>query len=568
MASGKLSPRQKMINMMYLVLLALLALNVSAEILNAFENIKDKLNKSAQNALSNSETFLKSMKEEINKEMEVEKKMDNKGLLDTLDQIKGETSGMIALLNKHIDEMTEIAGKDPETGKLLKKDETEKNIQYWMGNGREQEANEGRGSAEAYKLHQELDDYVKYIVDLHNSQIKGAENQDQMLSFEKEKMTNDPDKEASDSKEAKKWEYFTFEGPVIANMATLEAMKLDIYEKEKLLLDILNSRLGVATFKADKVVAINAPTATIVPAGLQFETKLFVAMSSSQIQPKFSSGNGSIMQEPGSSVATLTIPASGGVIPNGKNEGTQSYKASIQVPKATGGFETLEVDGQFTVRKPEIVVTSAAIQVLYRDCGNDVNIDVPALGDQYNPKISGTQADVIPSRTTPKKFRIVPSGKTCKVTVNSVTNGQTIKIGDIDYKVINPPKPTINMAVNGQTYNGSAMVPKTSRVALRLEPDDDFQSALPEDAKYGISSIDVLAQLSLGPPTTVNQVNTAGGDATKPIQVALGTKVRQARVGTKVYVRINDIYRVNFKNHRVPDRRFSEVERTLSLVVK
>ena len=36
MAGGNLSPRQKMINMMYLVLTALLALNVSKEVLNSF----------------------------------------------------------------------------------------------------------------------------------------------------------------------------------------------------------------------------------------------------------------------------------------------------------------------------------------------------------------------------------------------------------------------------------------------------------------------------------------------------------------------------------------------------
>ena len=39
MASGKLSPRQKMINMMYLVLTALLALNVSKEVLNSFSKL-------------------------------------------------------------------------------------------------------------------------------------------------------------------------------------------------------------------------------------------------------------------------------------------------------------------------------------------------------------------------------------------------------------------------------------------------------------------------------------------------------------------------------------------------
>ena len=43
MASGKLSPRQKMINMMYLVLTALLALNVSKEVLNSFLKLTEEL---------------------------------------------------------------------------------------------------------------------------------------------------------------------------------------------------------------------------------------------------------------------------------------------------------------------------------------------------------------------------------------------------------------------------------------------------------------------------------------------------------------------------------------------
>src|SRR3990172_38143 len=45
MSGGKLTPRQKMINMMYLVLTALLALNVQKEVLNAFAIINDTLDK-------------------------------------------------------------------------------------------------------------------------------------------------------------------------------------------------------------------------------------------------------------------------------------------------------------------------------------------------------------------------------------------------------------------------------------------------------------------------------------------------------------------------------------------
>ena len=49
MAGGKETARQKMINIMYLVLLAMLALNVSETILNAFKNINDSLETSKTN---------------------------------------------------------------------------------------------------------------------------------------------------------------------------------------------------------------------------------------------------------------------------------------------------------------------------------------------------------------------------------------------------------------------------------------------------------------------------------------------------------------------------------------
>ena len=55
MSGGKETPRQKMIGMMYLVLTALLALNVSKEILNAFVIIEDGLNVTNKNFDSKNE---------------------------------------------------------------------------------------------------------------------------------------------------------------------------------------------------------------------------------------------------------------------------------------------------------------------------------------------------------------------------------------------------------------------------------------------------------------------------------------------------------------------------------
>ena len=149
MAGGNVSPRQKMINMMYLVLLALLAMNVSAEILDAFETIRLKLQGSANTALVNSEGFIKSMKAEIDKEKEDQGLTRNLGLKDTLDQIKDETSAIIGEIDRHSDSLLEIAGVDPETGKIIGKGETEKNFQYFMGTGKAVEKNDGRGEGAA-----------------------------------------------------------------------------------------------------------------------------------------------------------------------------------------------------------------------------------------------------------------------------------------------------------------------------------------------------------------------------------------------------------------------------------
>ncbi|MEM6264398.1 MAG: GldM family protein, partial [Bacteroidota bacterium] len=559
------------INMMYLVLLALLAMNVSAEVLNAFENIREKLEVSANAAEAAGADFIKSMKTEIDEEVKNENKTTNVGLKDTLDQIRAKTNEVIGSINMHIEEMRKIGKYDTATGLIEKKDELDLNWKYWMGTGDGEAKNpipdySPQGEGEAMKLRDEIDGYYGYLVNLYNSQLKGDDAASQMKKLEEEKLKNHdgPSKE-----ENKSWEKNTFEGPVVANLAVLEALKIDVYKKEKELLDLLNTRLGVATFKVDKVVSVNAPTATIVPAGLQFQTKLYVAMSSSAIKPTFTSGSGKIEKQEGGNSATLTIPARGNVIPKGKNEGVQKYTASIRVPKATGGFENLPVEGEFTVRKPEIVITSATVQNLYQNCGNEINIDVPALGDAYNPKVTASNATVRPSAKSKVKFMIVPTGKKCVVGVNTLTNGQNIPIGTVDYRVIKPPKPSVQLKVNGKVQNNPARpVTKASRLLVQIIPDAEFKAALPKDARYGVTSIDVLAQLSLGPPKRVNSASGSGRDGERGIPVSMGTEIRQARPGTKVYLRINDIYRKNFMNKQITDKRFSEVERTMFFTVK
>lgn len=577
MAGGKVSPRQKMINMMYLVLLALLAMNISKEVLDAFDVLSAELSYSATVANDSNVDFVERMKEEIKGEIDNEGKKDNEGLLnDTLPMVRKMTSSVIDTINKHIEEMYILGNQDSVTGELAKKDELDKNYKYWLGQtGEAQLENRNefgpRGAGKAKNLRDLIDGHTREMIKIYNSNLRGEGSKERQIDVEEFLLkdhveltaTGEPNKEYNES-----WEQHNFKGPVVANIAYLQALKSKVFAREKDLLNLLNERLGVATFKVDKVVPIDAPISTIVPAGLPFQTRLYVAMSSSQITPKFSSGSGRVNVEDGGNSATLTISANGNNIPKGKNEGKQRYSATIQVPKATGGFENLPVQGEFTVRKPEVVITSASVQNLYRNCGNAINIDVPALGEFYNPKIGITGGgSVNQSQESKKKFLVVPTGRRAILNVSSLTNGQTVKIDDVAYNVIEPPKPSIEMVINGKKYNGTAPIPATSRIQVYVKADPEFKAALPRDARYAVDQIEVLAALSLGPPTRVESAR-GSSNMEDGVPVRLGTRVRQAGRGTKVFVRIDKIYRVNYKGQKIEDQRISELERTLSFVTR
>lgn len=70
MASGKLSPRQKMINLMYLIFIAMLALNMSKEVLSAFGLMNEKLVESNEAATQRNADFMQGLAEKVTEQPE------------------------------------------------------------------------------------------------------------------------------------------------------------------------------------------------------------------------------------------------------------------------------------------------------------------------------------------------------------------------------------------------------------------------------------------------------------------------------------------------------------------
>ncbi len=578
MAGGKLSPRQKMINMMYLVLTAMLALNVSAEILSAFETIKKKLNESAQVAEFSAQGSKQVMQDKIDQEVKAGQKQ-HELIKDSLTLIHDKTSDMIKFIDGLDSLLMQIPGvMDPKTREVLRKDESELNFQFFMGKGAEAE---GRGKGKAKALRDSIDRYSKWLADIYNV------NRPDTAQW-KDVQIKDP--EASKSLEGdgvkKSWERFNFEGPIVANRAMLEAMKQDIYQKETKVFNAYAARLGLKIEDTKKVVQqevqkkledvkipaegaelISAPVSGIVPAGLQFKTNLYVGLKMKE-PVRFNSSSGTVTPTEGGIGAVLTIPANG-TFPAGKSEMEQSYTVTAAVKTLRGATENLTYNGKFVIRKPEIVVTSATIQNLYRECGNMINIDVPALGDLYNPSVTASEAEITQSKDSKKKWLIVPRGKKCVVGVSSITNGQTMKIGDVIYNVIDPPKPSIEIYVNGQRASAQMQVAKGSRVKLKIVPDPEFKTLLPMDARYEVTQVDVFKQCGLGPPQKAGGASLAGRDATgEGLDFPIPGEAFQCPSGSKIFFEVKDVVRKNFQGKKVTDERFTLYEKNIAVTTK
>jgi gliding motility-associated protein GldM len=553
MAGGNLSPRQKMINMMYLVLTALLALNVSAEILDAFKSLRESIQESAESFAEKNKDTQGGIKSKIAEEVG-QGNRKNEYLIALTDMVEKEANGLIEKIQGRIVKLEEIAEKDPATGELENMKELEANYQMWMGPGGDG-ANGGRGSGEAIKLKDELNGFVdwanKFIAD--NDSTKNSD------------LAKNPFKHICEDSKDQVWEYHTFHGkPVVADLAMLEKFKLDVQEIHSELLGFVKAKLGAVTFKIDSLIAVDAPMSRVVAAGMKFETKLFVAMSSSDIKPEFV-GSGITVDKGGSS-ATMTFTAPGGFA-KGQTEKEATYHAVIKVPKTDGTVADLKVEGKYTIRKPEVVITSASVQNLYANCGNTINVDCPALGEFYNPKFTATEAQVLPSGTDKRVITIVPTGKTCVLGVSSLTNGQNIKIDDIKYKVIKPPRPEIVLEVLGKEYNGASPIPAKADCKVKIRPDNDFRNALPKDARYVIDAIDLLSARSLGAPAKVASFSGNGKDAVSGVSVALGNSLKGDPPGTKIFFKIGTIYRMNFQNKRIEEQ-FGDRDLYIGAIIK
>ncbi|MFZ1687210.1 MAG: gliding motility protein GldM [Flavobacteriales bacterium] len=453
MAGGNLSPRQKMINMMYLVLTALLALNVSKEILDSFITVnnglettkgtqKEQLDKTytsfSKNATENKAKYGKAYAE-----AQVIQKMAA-DLINHIDSLKVKIiRGVEGLPNSKIIAKDAVTGRDTVLNltHIHSKDEINQVTELMVGG---EPAKPKTGPNSASELRGMLEAYRDKLKSYNNSPGFTA-SMDALFNF-----ANRLDASGTDNN----WESINFyHVPMVAGITILSKIQSDVRNGENELINKLFADVEGSSFKFSKLSSMVDPLSSYVTTGNTYKADIF--LGAYDPNNKFSvemATNGTIDTIKNEVIGPKEVFQSG---PDGKynleipasSAGEKKY-AGIIVFKPVGQPEQrIPFMEKFEVAAPMLVVSPTKMNVFYRGVDNPVSISVAGYSaSAIQPSMSNG------TLSKDKDGFIVRPGKEAKAMVSAtVTNpdGTKKSMPGMEFRVKNVPNPTPYFAQKG-----------------------------------------------------------------------------------------------------------------------
>ncbi len=512
MAGGKETPRQKMIGMMYLVLTALLALQVTSAILQKFVLLNNSLQQStAANSRVNQAT-LDNIRATVDKSGN---RPADVAVIKQAEEVRKMATDMVNRLEGLKNQLTEAAGGLDEQGNIKNLSEEEKVAQLMVGQN---------NNGQAFKLKDELNGYVTNLTKYTNVKytplaLDGAE---------------DPTANRSVEQRAKNFAELNFaQTPVPAALAVLSQKQSDVRRLEGDALDVLASKVGAQDVKFDKIMAMLSMESKVVVAGTKFKGEMFLAASSSGIQPRMSLSGGPVRMQDGRGIIEFT--AQGGSY-NKEGLSPRTLTGSISYQKPNGESVTVPLKQEYFVAKPTYEIETGTLPPLYLGCANKLSIQSPALGALWQPTITADGGSVINSGEK-GKITVVPSSASVAI---RVSNGGNL-LGINMFRVNRVPKPTLEYYVGGTKIGDPRGVPLTSARSVRVVavPDESFKNYSPDDANFRVTSITV--SLARGTRRVTSPVTLGSGGG------SVSSLAAEAQPGDRYVIQVEGVQRRNFR---------------------
>ncbi|MEO1651958.1 MAG: gliding motility protein GldM [Bacteroidota bacterium] len=519
-ANNKLSPRQRMINMMYLVLTAMLALQVSSSIVDKFIFLNDSLENSFQSSVLASENALKALKEKVKEEGNSPKGLRS---IKRAEELKEQTAIIVRYIDRLKKELSDQAGGgiDPETGLLVNPKEETKVETFMIGPSHQKQG-------KAYELKGKLDVYVDFLYQSFGDYgfkkpRDPADGPFPYLAEGNEKRDiykNDPIQNKKDFAQAN-----FGQTPVVAALAVLTQKQNEIlrYEQEVL------KKLGIEDLKYfpdfDRIVAVAAPEVRTIAQGEEYSAEMFLTAFASRSDIEMFVNGQKIAVNNGK--GKVRIPATQA----GKNSWTGEIKFKVD-----GQDTVFRFNEAFEVVKPTLLINNRNKFPLYQNCANELETSVPALAAAYDPSFQVSNGKSINGSRVGDVTLIPNRVGNCKLTVRS--KGRLV--GSQDF-VVNPvPAPTIFLGNrNKKPVQQGRPIPNVPRIYIYPQADATFAKTLPREANYQIAQMEVTLFRS-GSAKGRQRIQGNAIDLT-----SLG-----ARPGDGIQVNVSLVYRINSQGHK------------------
>lgn len=463
MAGAKETPRQKMIGMMYLVLTALLALNVSKDILDAFVVVNDGLQKTKINFRGkNAEkyaSFKKAFDENIKKvgvyyNEAVRVRVLTDDAVTFIDRIKAE----LIAKTENI-ELSEIIGLDElgrDTVKSLKYVEQKDNYLVPTNILIGANASEPRDSEySAKRLRLKLEDFRDQLANIILSQPTVDTNNVIYRSLYK---TFDFQGGKDASGLMQNWESLNFyDVPLAASITILSKLQTDVLNAESDIITYLFNRVDASSYKFTQLTSVVIPKSEYVFTGDTFRAEVFLAAYDPTQEPtvfisdqSFAANDSTPLQK--DQMVNVEVDGSRGYVKIPANHtGDYYYKGMIEF-KAPDGTPTLfPYNINYEVALPALTVAPTKMNVFYKGVDNPVSISAPGVSnDDLRPSISNGTI----TRSGSDWVVRVRQGNEAVITVNAqFPDGSRKSMGRSEFRVKTVPDPVPSFAGKRPTDN-------------------------------------------------------------------------------------------------------------------
>ena len=469
------STRQKMINMMYLVLTAMLALNVASEVLESFRIVDASLGQTLNNITRKNDqvygafdaAYIQNpakVKEWKDKADEVRKKALE--LTTKIKDLKEElalASGGFPLKSEGPDFIVPsdapiTINSKGDTIVIKKEDDLNTPSEIMI---RKKKAADLKNSINSYR-----DFLVSYLEEgslLRENIIKQLD-------------TSDPKINLREGGEKKTWEILHFESkPLIAVITLLSKMEVDIQNAETNVITSLYSQIDASSFKFNRLGARILAKSTYVLEGDQFEAEIFLAAEDTTQQPEIFVGNTKLSMRDGMGIYKAAA----------SKVGTYQWGGLIKYKTPDGNINSYPFKGEYQVGKPKATISPTKMNVLYMGIANPIKVSVDGVASQ-NLEVSFSNGRIEKSGDDflvyPKNLDALAKNTTISVVANM--NGEKRPMGSMPFRVKEVPPPVATIGgFNGGTIKKEDLLAENG-IFAELK-DFDF------DLKFKVTQFDI-----------------------------------------------------------------------------